>query len=442
MAKNKISEFSSTPANNTDIGGINIAEGCAPSGINNAIRELMAQLKDQQAGTDGDGFIVGGAFTCTGAAVFSSTVAVTGNASFSNNVSANGNVTLGNDNTDAHVLNGTLTAATAGKIRLDDSVTTASAPVLSFDGDTDTGIYRPAANTIGLATGGSERLRVDSSGNVGIGVTPTQKLHVSGNILSTGSIDAGTQFLGQASDTVSAPSFSWTGDTNCGIYRPAADTIGVVTAGVERMRVNSSGNVDMYGTLAVTGASTLTGALNLKNNIVFEGATDDAFETTLTVVDPTADRTITLPDATTTVVGTGVTQTLTNKTIALGSNTVSGTAAQFDTACTDTNFVFDSDFTSANQSKTSNGYQKFPGGLIIQWGVDNVDIPGDGKRSYTFPIGFPTNCATVQVTIFGDQSRIGDDKHINLFTKSKTGFEVESMSESVIPGITWLAVGY
>lgn len=66
MPKNKISEFSSTPANNTDIGGINIAEGCAPSGINNAIRELMAQLKDQQAGTDGDNFTVGGNLTVTG----------------------------------------------------------------------------------------------------------------------------------------------------------------------------------------------------------------------------------------------------------------------------------------------------------------------------------------------------------------------------------------
>lgn len=76
MAKTKISEFSSTPVNNTDIAGINIAEGCAPSGINNAIRELMAQLKDQQTGADGDSFTVGGAFTCTGAAVFSSTVAL------------------------------------------------------------------------------------------------------------------------------------------------------------------------------------------------------------------------------------------------------------------------------------------------------------------------------------------------------------------------------
>ena len=76
MAKNKISEYSSTASNNTDIGGINISEGCAPSGINNAIRELMAQLKDQQTGSDADNFVVGGAFTCTGAAVFSSTVAL------------------------------------------------------------------------------------------------------------------------------------------------------------------------------------------------------------------------------------------------------------------------------------------------------------------------------------------------------------------------------
>ena len=80
MAKNKISEYSSTAANNTDIANINIAEGCAPSGINNAIRELMAQLKDQQTGADGDSFTVGGAFTCTGAAVFSSTVAIAGSA--------------------------------------------------------------------------------------------------------------------------------------------------------------------------------------------------------------------------------------------------------------------------------------------------------------------------------------------------------------------------
>jgi len=60
-------------------------------------------------------------------------------------------------------------------------------------------------------------------------------------------------------------------------------------------------------------------------SIVFEGATANAFETTLTVVDPTADRTVTIPDATTTLVGTDTTQTLTNKS--LTSPTITGTGA-------------------------------------------------------------------------------------------------------------------
>jgi hypothetical protein len=66
MAKNKISEWSSTPSNNTDIGGIDIAEGCAPSGINNGIRELMAQVKDMITGADGDNLTVGGNLTVNG----------------------------------------------------------------------------------------------------------------------------------------------------------------------------------------------------------------------------------------------------------------------------------------------------------------------------------------------------------------------------------------
>jgi len=44
MAKTKISEYSTTAASNTDIDSTDINEGCAPSGINNAIRSLMAHL--------------------------------------------------------------------------------------------------------------------------------------------------------------------------------------------------------------------------------------------------------------------------------------------------------------------------------------------------------------------------------------------------------------
>ena len=57
------------------------------------------------------------------------------------------------------------------------------------------------------------------------------------------------------------------------------------------------------GTLEIDGANNTVNipTLKLASSIEFEGATDDANETTLTVVDPTADRTITLPDATGTV---------------------------------------------------------------------------------------------------------------------------------------------
>ena len=50
-------------------------------------------------------------------------------------------------------------------------------------------------------------------------------------------------------------------------------------------------------------------------SMIFEGATSDAFETTLSITDPTADRTFTFPDATSGVLVREATQTLTNKTI-------------------------------------------------------------------------------------------------------------------------------
>src|SRR5512137_2060967 len=76
MAKNKVSEWSSVPANNTDIGNIDIAEGCAPSGINNGIRELMAQVKDMITGADGDSQVVGGNLTVNGTTTLATDLAI------------------------------------------------------------------------------------------------------------------------------------------------------------------------------------------------------------------------------------------------------------------------------------------------------------------------------------------------------------------------------
>jgi hypothetical protein len=86
MAKTKISEFSTTAADNTDITNINIAEGCSPANLNNAVRSLMALLKDQQTGSSGDPFTVAGTLVSSG------TLDVTGDFKLDGTAGASGQV--------------------------------------------------------------------------------------------------------------------------------------------------------------------------------------------------------------------------------------------------------------------------------------------------------------------------------------------------------------
>jgi hypothetical protein len=79
--------------------------------------------------------------------------------------------------------------------------------------------------------------------------------------------------------------------------------------------------VDTLTNKTITSPS-VSGLYLSDSSIVFEGSVDDTYETTLTVENPTVDRTLTLPDATDTLVGRNTTDTLTNKT--LTSPTVSG----------------------------------------------------------------------------------------------------------------------
>ena len=94
MAKTKISEFSATAADNTDITNINIAEGCSPANVNNAIRSLMALLKDQQAGTSGDPFTVAGTLVASGTLIASGTLDVTGGLKLDGSAGTSGQVLL------------------------------------------------------------------------------------------------------------------------------------------------------------------------------------------------------------------------------------------------------------------------------------------------------------------------------------------------------------
>jgi hypothetical protein len=69
---------------------------------------------------------------------------------------------------------------------------TNSAPGYTFSGDLNTGIFSAAADVLSMATNGVERLRVTSTGNIGIGTTsPAERLEVSGNVRTSGQYQYG-----------------------------------------------------------------------------------------------------------------------------------------------------------------------------------------------------------------------------------------------------------
>ena len=265
MPRTKLSEYSTTNSDNTDIESINIAEGCAPSGINNAIRELMVHLKEFQTGASGD------AFTFAGGVLMSGTNTITGS---------------------------TTATFAAGAV---------GTPSIAAHGDTNTGIFFPAADTIAFAEGGVEGMRIDSSGNVLVKQTSnvaqpgnyTPNLSASGlndgglahNQYSTSAGVGGQLWLSRSKsatvgqtivasgDQLGAINFSGSDGTNFVfaaritgevdgtpgtndmpgrlVFRTTADGASTLT---ERMRITSTGDVLLNNAAALIGTNTSDGS--------------------------------------------------------------------------------------------------------------------------------------------------------------------------------------
>ena len=130
------------------------------------------------------------------------------------------------------------------------------------------------------------------------------------------------------------------------------------------------------------------------SSIEFEGATADSYETTLQVEDPTADRTITLPNATGQVVLRDTTDTLINKSVSLTTNTITGTIAEFNTALTDANFAtLSGTETLANKTITSptvSGLYLSDGSFVVEGTANDHETTVQftdptADRTITFP---------------------------------------------------------
>jgi hypothetical protein len=219
MPKVKISEYSATANSNTDVASINIDEGCAPSGINNAIRAVMGHLKDFQQGTYGDPFNgpVNGTLGATTASTANVTTLTTSSTVTHNGGTENGVAFLNGSKVlttgSALTFDGTTFGVGTGSLRIDATSNiygkTDNTSFVSLYGG---GAYNQGA---GIGLGGAsqatnpnviiftrgayaETARFDASGNLGIGTTlPLGLLNIKGSngqlVLNNGASSGGVR---------------------------------------------------------------------------------------------------------------------------------------------------------------------------------------------------------------------------------------------------------
>ena len=127
-------------------------------------------------------------------------------------------------------------AASGGSVSfpLEGSNGTAAAPTYSFSSDTNTGMFRSAADTIGFTVGGNERMTIANNAIEGI------------------------TFRVDGTDTAASPGFSFDPDNDTGVFSVSANTLSFSTGGTERLRIGSSGEILIGGTAAGTSGQVLT----------------------------------------------------------------------------------------------------------------------------------------------------------------------------------------
>lgn len=209
MAKNSWNDYSATASSNTDVGGISIAEGMSPSNVNNAMREMLKHTADVVAGTT----------TLTSLSL------------------TTGNITTGN------ITTGVFGAGAVGT------------PSITTTADTNTGIYFSGADEISVATGGTQRLSVDSSG------------HLNHNGSASADISALTSASSVAVDFDTAQNFSLTLAHDVTIANP------------------TNANLGQTGSIFITQASSATHTVSFGSNWKFSGGTAPTATATNDAVD-------------------------------------------------------------------------------------------------------------------------------------------------------------
>ena len=269
MAKNSIRDFSATAGSNTDIQSVNIDENCPASGINNAIRELMVDLKNVSTGAVNLETPAADSLTVTGdLTVDTSTLKVDAannrvgistaspTAPLHLSTSASGDIAILN------------TSANSGTGLFINSQTANQIDVVGYDGS--------AANAVNIRSGGASGagLNVTTANKIGINTTsPDAMLQVQNGDITVGWADnfIGAQFqdgsafrLGMKFGTV---------NRTTKIVAEASDNNGEITFetnGAERMRIDSDGRLLLRKTSGVTSGSCVEMERDMSSGVAME----------------------------------------------------------------------------------------------------------------------------------------------------------------------------
>lgn len=138
----------------------------------------------------------------------------------------------------------------------------------------------------------------------------------------------------------------------------------------------------------------------------------------------------------------GATPVLTMSTSITGMIKGNGTAISAASAGSD--YVAPSQFTGANQDLSNPGYQKLPGGFIIQWGLTSAVPSGSTGLVVTFPIAFPTKALSITAQFTNSLTpSTGKDMASNVTdpADSTTQFTITQQSGAASQ-YSWIAIGH